>query len=53
MGAFDTSKAGVTDKTVVVLNEAGEAANFVLKNDGQIIMSSSIPPQTIQTISFD
>lgn len=53
VGAFDTSSTGVTKKSVVVLNEAGEAANFVLKNEGQIILSASIPPQSIQTISFD
>lgn len=53
VGAFDTSVAGPTRKTVVVLNEAGEAANFVIKNEGRTIMSSSIPPQSIQTILFD
>jgi glucosylceramidase len=53
VGAFDTSAAGSADRTIVVLNEAWETANFVLKNEGDIIMSSSIPPQSIQTILFD
>ena len=38
---------------MVVLNEAAETANFVLKNEGEIVMSSSIPPQSIQTVLFD
>jgi glucosylceramidase len=53
VGAFDTSYAGSSGKTVVVLNEAAETANFVLKNEGEIVMSSSIPPRSIQTVLFD
>jgi len=53
IGAFDTAAAGPTSKTVVILNEAGETANFVLTSEGVTIMSSSIPPQSIQTIFFD
>ena len=53
VGAFDTSAAGPSDKTVIVLNEAGESANFVLKSEGHTILSSSIPPQSIQTIIID
>jgi len=37
----------------VVLNESRETANFVMKNGGELIMSSSIPPQSIQTVSYD
>jgi glucosylceramidase len=53
VGAFDTSAAGLSKKTVVILNESRETANFVMKNGGEIIMSSSIPPQSIQTVSYD
>ncbi|EED87519.1 glucosylceramidase [Thalassiosira pseudonana CCMP1335] len=53
VGAFDTSSTGDKANAVVVLNEAGEAANFILRNDGVEIMSSSIPPHSIQTISFN
>ena len=53
VGAFDTSSTGKSDKTAVVLNEAGETANYVFKDNGKTILTASIPPHSIQTISFD
>ena len=53
VGAFDTAPTGDKSKTVVILNEAGETANYVLKNGGETILSSAIPPHSIQTISYD
>lgn len=53
VGAFDTSAAGDNDKTVVVLNEAGESANYVLKNGKETMLTASIPSHSMQTISFD
>jgi hypothetical protein len=59
MGAFKkTSKISENhsdddiDKTVVVMNEARESANYVLfdENTDSILLSGSIPPRSIQTI---
>lgn len=52
VGAFDTP-LGNSAKAAVILNEAGESANYVFKNDGKTVLSGSIPPHSIQTISFD
>ena len=52
VGAFDTSANGPASKVAVVLNEAGETANYVLKNQGGTLLAASIPPHSIQTISF-
>lgn len=53
VGAFDTSATGETAKAAVILNEAGESANYVFKNKGKTLLTGSIPPHSIQTISFD
>jgi len=38
-------------KTVVILNEASDNANYVLRGDeGDILMTSSIPGHSIQTL---
>jgi len=52
MGAFSTPK-GESDKTVVLLNEARDAANYVLYNGDEVILSGSIPPRSIQTVLID
>lgn len=52
VGAFDTPNAEDT-KAVVVLNEAGEPANYVLKDGEKVLMTSSIPAHSIQTVLFD
>mmetsp|Transcript_12085 Transcript_12085/g.33429 ORF Transcript_12085/g.33429 Transcript_12085/m.33429 type:complete len:863 (+) Transcript_12085:200-2788(+) len=46
MGAFVTPG---NNKTVVLLNEANDAANFVLQDEDNIVLTSSIPPRSIQT----
>ena len=53
VSAFDTSATGKSAKAAVILNEAGEAANYVFKNKGRTVLTASIPPHSIQTISFD
>mmetsp|Transcript_24729 Transcript_24729/g.36686 ORF Transcript_24729/g.36686 Transcript_24729/m.36686 type:complete len:394 (-) Transcript_24729:103-1284(-) len=52
VGAFSTPLAP-ENKAVVVLNEAGESANFVLKDSGKIVLSTSIPAHSIQTILYN
>jgi glucosylceramidase len=42
-GAFDNN-------VVVVLNEANDAANFLVKDGDSIVMASSIPAHSIQTL---
>jgi len=53
VGAFDTSATGNTARAAVILNEAGDTANYVFKNKEKTILTGSIPPHSIQTISFD
>lgn len=53
VGAFDTSATGKSARTAVVLNEAGESANYVFKDKEKTLLSASIPPHSIQTILFD
>lgn len=53
MGAFLTPKSEDSPKTVVILNEANEAANFALKDADTVILTASIPPRTIQTVLVD
>ena len=52
MGAFSTPQ-GESDKTVVLLNEARDSANYVLYDGEDAIVSGSIPPRSIQTILLD
>lgn len=52
MGAFSTPN-GESDKTVVLLNEARDAANYVLYDGDDVILSGSIPPRSIQTVLLD
>jgi glucosylceramidase len=52
MNAFLTPNGG-NKKTVVVLNEARDAANYVLYNAGEPVLSGSIPPRSIQTLLLD
>ena len=53
VGAFDTSSTGNSANAAVILNEGGESANYVFKNKGKTVLTASIPPHSIQTISFD
>lgn len=52
MGTFDTPN-GESDKTVVLLNEAKDSANYVLYDGSAILLSGSIPPRSIQTVLLD
>lgn len=53
MGAFVTP-AGTTgggyNKTVIILNEAKDSANYALKNEDNVVVTGSIPPRSIQTL---
>ena len=49
MGAFLTPN-GDAAKTVVILNEAKDSANYALKNDNSVLLTGSIPPRSIQTV---
>jgi glucosylceramidase len=52
MGAFLTPN-GDASKVVVVLNEAGDAANYAIQEGENVKMTFTIPPRSIQTISVD
>ena len=52
IGAFETPQ-GESRKTVIVLNEAKDSANFVLYDGDDLILSASIPPRSIQTLLLD
>jgi glucosylceramidase len=49
IGAFDTPN-GEAHKTVVILNEASDAANYAIKDNGKVLITGSIPPRTIHTL---
>lgn len=50
IGAYDTTPNGESNKTIVVLNEAKDSANYVLVDGNDVVLSASIPPRSIQTI---
>jgi glucosylceramidase len=50
IGAYDTTPNGESEKTVVILNEARDSANYILRDGDDIVMSASIPPRSIQTV---
>lgn len=52
MGAFDTPN-GESKKTIVILNEARDAANYAIQDDGKQKITGSIPPRSIQTLLID
>ena len=49
IGAFSTPN-GESEKTIVILNEAKDAANYVLYDEADAVLSGSIPPRSIQTV---
>jgi glucosylceramidase len=49
IGAFNTPN-GESEKTVIILNEANDAANYVIYDCDDAIVSGSIPPRSIQTV---
>ena len=52
IGAFDTTVTADTDNVIVILNEANEAANYLLRDGESTILSGSIPAHSIQTVSL-
>jgi glucosylceramidase len=52
MGAFLTPN-GDTDRTMVILNEAAEGANYIIRNKQDIILTGVIPAHSIQTVILD
>lgn len=52
IGAYDTPN-GEAEKTVLILNEAKEPANYALYDGEDALMSGSIPPRSIQTVLLD
>ncbi len=50
--AYDTPN-GEAEKTVIILNEAKEPANYALYDGEDALMSGSIPPRSIQTVLLD
>jgi len=52
IGAFETPR-GESAKTIIVLNEAKDSANYVLYDADDLILSGSIPPRSIQTLLLD
>ncbi len=52
IGAFQTPN-GESEKTIVVLNEAKDSANYVLYDGDELVLSGSIPPRSIQTLLLD
>jgi len=49
VGAFSKESR----KTVIILNEASEPANYILRHEGKVFMTNSIPAHSIQTINYD
>jgi len=52
VGAFYTPNS-VKQTTVVILNEASEPANYILRNDDKVFLTNSIPAHSIQTVLYD
>lgn len=52
MGAFLTPN-GDAPKTVVILNEAKDSANFALQDENGVVLTSSIAPRSIQTLLLE
>lgn len=50
MGAFITPGGEIVKKTVIVLNEAAEGANYILRDKTDIVLTGVIPAHAIQTI---
>lgn len=48
----DNENGGSSKKTVVILNEANDPANYVLVDNGELIVTGSIPARTVQTFQL-
>ena len=49
MGAFTLPDSS---KTLVILNEANDPANYALADDGDLLMTGNIPPRSVQTFDL-
>ena len=53
VGPKHRNESKTNNKTIIVLNEASEPANYVLRNGrGDVFMTNSIQSHSIQTIIF-
>ena len=52
MGAFLTPN-GETKRTMVILNEAAEGANYIIRNKQDVVLTGVIPAHSIQTVVLD
>lgn len=52
MGAFLTPN-GDSAKTIVILNESNDPANFAIRDDVSILVTASIPGRSIQTLLLE
>lgn len=52
MGAFSTPH-GETKRTMVILNEAAEGANYAIRDKQEIVVTGVIPAHSIQTVILD
>lgn len=54
VGAFVTPNADGHKKVIVILNEAEEPANFIIRDDkdNEVLVTSSIRPHAVQTLLF-
>jgi len=53
VGAFVTPNSDESSNAMILLNEANEPANYVLRDGEKEIMSYSIPSRSIQTVLLD
>jgi glucosylceramidase len=49
MGAFYTPNSEA-EKTVIILNEAAEGANYIIRDKTDIVITGVIPAHAIQTV---
>lgn len=52
MGAFVTPN-GEAPKTIVVLNEARDSANYAVQDENEVVLTGTIPPRSIQTLLIE
>ena len=52
IGAFLTPN-GETERTMVILNEAAEGANYIIREKQDVVLTGVIPAHSIQTVIFD
>ncbi len=53
VGAFLSPNSEGHKKVVVILNEASDAANLIVRDNDEVLVTSSIRPHAIQTLLFE